>query len=91
MGDCKAIAVQAPDSQSVSVVVPVDRPVAVLIPAQPGPQGRPGVGAGGVSFIQDSPPSGAQEGQTWWNPLTLQLKVYHEDQFEPVSPDGGYF
>ena len=52
--------------------------------------GKPG-GGSGVSYILDHEPVGAQESETWWNPLTLQLKVYHNNEFEPVSPDGGHF
>lgn len=49
------------------------------------------VGGSGVTYVQDSAPVGASEAETWWNPLTLQLKVFHIDKFEPVSPDGGHF
>lgn len=56
-----------------------------------GRPGRNGVGAGGISYIQDTVPVGAVESETWYNPLTLQLKVFHDGAFEPVSPDGGYF
>lgn len=56
----------------------------------PGPPGAPGGGTG-VSYILDHEPTGAQENETWWNPLTLQMKVFHENRFEPVSPDGGHF
>jgi len=89
--DCRPILVPAPENRGVSVVVPVDRPVAVMVPAQRGPEGPRGVGAGGISFIQDHEPVSASESDTWWNPLTLQLKVFHNNQFEPVSPDGGHF
>lgn len=47
--------------------------------------------SGGINYIQDFEPVGARESQTWWNPLTQQLKVYHANTFNPVSPDGGYF
>lgn len=63
----------------------------VIVAGEQGPPGRNGVGAGGISYIQDHEPVGAAESETWWNPLTLQLKVFHDNEFEPVSPDGGYF
>ena len=84
-----------------SVVVAVQPHVVVVDPHQPpaivvaagnqGPPGRNGVGAGGITYVQDHEPTGASESETWWNPLTLQLKVYHNNEFEPVSPDGGHF
>lgn len=46
---------------------------------------------GGITYVQDHEPVGATESETWWNQLTLQLKVYHNNEFEPVSPDGGHF
>lgn len=70
---------------------PVAAPAIVVVAGTQGPPGRNGVGAGGITYIQDHPPTGATESETWWNPLTLQLKVYHENEFEPVSPDGGHF
>ena len=57
----------------------------------PGPPGVPGPAGGGITYAQDHEPVGATESETWWNPLTLQLKVYHNNEFEPVSPDGGHF
>lgn len=48
-------------------------------------------GGGTVQYIQDSEPFGGVEKETWWNPLTLQLKVFHLSVWESVSPDGGYF
>lgn len=57
----------------------------------PGRTGEPGPAGGGITYVQDHEPTGATENETWWNPLTLQLKVYHSNQFEPVSPDGGHF
>lgn len=79
-------------------VVTVEKPVSLLplvssIPKVVGAgiRGPRGVGAGGITYIQDHEPVGAQESETWWNPLTLQLKVRHNNEFEPVSPDGGHF
>ena len=66
-------------------------PRAVIAAGLRGAPGRNGVGAGGITYVQDHEPTGATESETWWNPLTLQLKVYHSNQFEPVSPDGGHF
>lgn len=68
-----------------------DAQVQLVTIGEQGPPGRNGVGAGGISYIQDHEPIGASESETWWNPLTLQLKVFHDNQFEPVSPDGGHF
>lgn len=70
---------------------PVAAPAIVVAAGTQGPPGRNGVGAGGITYVQDHEPVGATESETWWNPLTLQLKVYHSNQFEPVSPDGGHF
>ncbi len=70
---------------------PVAPPAVVVAAGTQGPPGRDGVGAGGITYIQDHAPTGASESETWWNPLTLQLKVYHNNDFEPVSPDGGHF
>ena len=64
---------------------------AVVAAGMRGAPGRDGVGAGGITYVQDHEPVGATESETWWNPLTLQLKVYHNNGFEPVSPDGGHF
>jgi hypothetical protein len=47
--------------------------------------------ASGVTYVQDSTPASAGEKQTWYNPLTLQLQVYNDAAWRPVSPDGGYF
>lgn len=63
---------------------------AVIAAGLRGAPGRNGVGAG-ITYVQDHEPTGATESETWWNPLTLQLKVYHNNEFEPVSPDGGHF
>ncbi len=70
---------------------PVAPPAIVVAAGTQGPPGRDGVGAGGITYVQDHVPTGASESETWWNPLTLQLKVYHNNDFEPVSPDGGHF
>lgn len=57
----------------------------------PGPSGPPG-GGSGVSYMQDHPPTNPLEQETWYNPLTLQLKVYTTAAgWQPVSPDGGHF
>lgn len=70
---------------------PVAAPAIVVAAGTQGPPGRNGAGAGGITYVQDHEPVGATESETWWNPLTLQLKVYHNNEFEPVSPDGGHF
>lgn len=57
-----------------------------------GIMGRPGRdGAGGVTYIQDHAPVGAAGSETWYNPVTLQMKVFTNGAWRPVSPDGGYF
>lgn len=56
----------------------------------PGPPGAPGSGSG-VSYSQDHPPTNPLENETWYNPLTLQLRVYTAAGWKPVSPDGGHF
>lgn len=68
-----------------------DTQVVATTVGEQGPPGRDGVGAGGITYIQDHEPASAAESETWWNPLTLQLKVFHLGAFEPVSPDGGHF
>lgn len=50
-----------------------------------------GGGGSGVTFAQDSQPVFAEENNTWWNPLTFQMKVYNGGQWQPTAPDGGYF
>ncbi|MGE8501696.1 MAG: hypothetical protein ACN6P1_05600 [Pseudomonas sp.] len=75
----------------VLLVEPAAAPAVVVAAGTQGPPGRDGVGAGGITYIQDHRPVGASESETWWNPLTLQLKVFHNNDFEPVSPDGGHF
>jgi hypothetical protein len=75
----------------VLVVEPAAAPALVVAAGTQGPPGRNGVGAGGITYVQDYEPAAAAESETWWNPLTLQLKVYHNNEFEPVSPDGGHF
>ena len=75
----------------VLVTEPRQAPAFLVAGGRQGPPGRPGVGSGGVTYIQDHEPAGAAEQETWWNPLTLQLMVFHNNRFEPVSPDGGYF
>lgn len=45
----------------------------------------------GVVFVQDHVPTSAQEHDNWYNPLTLQYKVFTNGAWAPVSPDGGYF
>jgi hypothetical protein len=77
--------------ESPVVVIQRGSPVVVHVAGEQGPPGPPGVGAGGITYVQDYEPVGAIEKETWWNPLTLQLKVYHNNEFEPVSPDGGHF
>lgn len=74
-----------------AVSVQQKTPYSVVMAGLRGIPGRDGVGAGGISYILDHEPALAQESETWWNPLTLQLKVYHDGFFEPVSPDGGHF
>lgn len=75
----------------VLLVEPTAAPAVVVAVGTQGPPGRDGMGAGGITYIQDHQPVGAAESETWWNPLTLQLKVFHNNDFEPVSPDGGHF
>lgn len=61
------------------------------LPGEPGPPGAPGSGSG-VSYMQDHPPLNPLEQETWYSPLTLQLKVYTAAAgWQPVSPDGGHF
>lgn len=48
-------------------------------------------GSSGVTYVQDSVPSLGAQGQTWYNPLTQQLKVFNDGAWSPVAPDGGYF
>lgn len=89
------------EAAAVPVVIEADAEYAVTHEMAPevrlissgdqGPPGPPGAGAGGITYVQDHEPVGATESETWWNPLTLQLKVYHNNEFEPVSPDGGHF
>lgn len=64
--------------------------VSAGIPGIPGPPGPPG-GGSGVTYVQDFAPANPLEQQTWYNPLTLQLKVYSSAAWRPVSPDGGHF
>lgn len=58
-----------------------------------GPPGPPtsALHKSGVSFAQDTQPSDPEEDNTWWNPLTRQLKVYHNGAWRSVAPDGGHF
>lgn len=80
------------DSVPFVLVVEPQQVAAVFVASgEQGPPGRDGVGAGGITYVQDYEPTGASESETWWNPLTLQLKVFHNQAFEPVSPDGGHF
>lgn len=58
-----------------------------------GIRGRPGkdsVGSG-VTYVQDFEPVGALDKESWYNPLTFQMKVYSDGAWRPVAPDGGYF
>lgn len=54
MGECRPIMVPTPARNVLSVVVPVERPVAVLIPAGRGPEGPQGVPGpdGGSAFAR---------------------------------------
>ncbi|MBV2205890.1 MAG: hypothetical protein KUL87_10745 [Pseudomonas sp.] len=88
-GDPEVLVIEA--GAEYAVGLEPDAETVVVMAGEQGPPGRNGVGAGGISYIQDHEPLGASESETWWNPLTLQLKVYHENRFEPVSPDGGHF
>lgn len=88
-GDPEILIIEAGSEYAVGLEP--DAETVVVTSGEQGPPGRNGVGAGGISYIQDHEPVGASESETWWNPLTLQLKVYHENRFEPVSPDGGHF
>lgn len=45
----------------------------------------------GVTYVQDSLPSNPLDQESWYNPLTLQLKVFNNGAWRPVSPDGGHF
>ena len=54
----------------------------------PGAKGDPGES---ITYISDAQPANGQEKETWYNPLTLQLKVFHNGAWRPVSPDGGHF
>lgn len=58
-----------------------------------GIRGRPGKDSlgSGVTYVQDFEPSGALDKESWYNPLTFQLKVYNDGAWRPVAPDGGYF
>lgn len=81
-------------------VILVQQPATQLVAAQPAPRvvlagvrgrpGRDGLGSG-VTYTQDSEPQNAAEKESWYNPLTLQMKVYHDGAWRPVSPDGGHF
>lgn len=48
-------------------------------------------GSSGVTYNQDFPPPSALHSETWYNPLTQQLKVYTDGEWKPTAPDGGYF
>lgn len=54
----------------------------------PGAKGDPGES---ITYISDTQPANGQDKETWYNPLTLQLKVFHNGVWRPVSPDGGHF
>lgn len=58
-----------------------------------GVMGRPGHdGTGdGITYIQENEPLVARQKETWYNPVTLQLKVYDNGAFRSVAPDGGFF
>jgi hypothetical protein len=79
------------------VVRALPEPVPVLIASGiPGLRGAPGLpgppgGGSGVTYVQDFAPPNPLDQQTWYNPLTLQLKVYTSAAWRPVSPDGGHF
>ena len=45
----------------------------------------------GVTYVRDTEPQPQPAKATWWNPLTKQLKVAHNGQWESVAPDGGHF
>jgi hypothetical protein len=73
-----------------TVVAMPEVQVELGIQGPPGPPGPPGGGTG-VTFAQDTEPVSPDELNLWWNPLTLQLKVYRFGAWQPASPDGGYF
>ena len=52
---------------------------------------NPDQGGTAVRFRTDSQPLSANEGDLWYNTLTLQLKVYNNGAWRPTAPDGGYF
>lgn len=87
-GDALVSVAQAPDRHLVRAHIPQRQVVLAGVRGRPGKNGE---GAGGVTYIQDSAPQGAVENETWYNPVTLQLKVFHNGSFQPVSPDGGHF
>lgn len=92
MTDCPRVLVTA--EAFALVVEPEHAPAVLLAAGEQGPVGPPGPpgGGSGVTYMQDHPPLNPLEQETWYNPLTLQLKVYTTAAgWQPVSPDGGHF
>jgi hypothetical protein len=89
--DCPRVLVTG---EAFALVVQPEQAPATLVAlggqGEPGPPGPPG-GGSGVSYVQDSAPLNPLEQETWFNPLTLQLKVFTSAAWRPVSPDGGHF
>jgi hypothetical protein len=80
-------------AETTAIVLAATTSKTVIMAGLRGPAGGPGPpGSGsGVSYMHDHPPSNPLDQQTWYNPLTLQLKVAEGGAWHPVSPDGGHF
>lgn len=45
----------------------------------------------GVRYRQENMPSGADEGDLWFNPTTQQMKVFETGLWVSLAADGGHF
>jgi hypothetical protein len=52
-----------------------------------GPAGVPG----SATIVQESEPTGGTEGDLWFNPVTLVLKIYTSGVWVDENTDDGYF
>ena len=94
--------VVSPEHEADQVVVavpeqgPPGKPGKPGLPGDPGPPGKPGPpgppsGGSGVTFILDYAPPNPAPNNTWWNPLTKSLRIYHAGGWQSLNLDGAYF
>lgn len=90
----EAVQVVSDRAASPLVVGGAVRPNMVVSPSTPGPAGTNGVDgadSGSATYISENEPIGAVDRETWFNPTTHAWRVRHNDTWQPLYADGGFF